>query len=308
MRTVTLTLLAALGAAPTIGLLTLAANDARAADLDYGVLRGPDYDPPVPAIDWSGAYFGAHAGYSSAALGYRNVYQEMIANRLHDTTAESTFGASTLLRTNPRRIDRSTFGGYAGYNWQFDDVVLGVEADYTRFGKTGLTSDSIGRTNVTGDMLETVHLNGTSSTRIQDYGTIRARAGYAMGSLMPFVTGGLAIGRATVVDRVDYQYYGFNQTTFNANQALPQAQRANVFNYGYQNFDPNNPAGSVPAETSLVRAKTKVVGGITLGAGLEFALTQNIVLRGEYQYVLLNDFDGHKVNLNTVRGGAAVKF
>ncbi len=50
------------------------------------------------------------------------------------------------------------------------------------------------------------------------------------------------------------------------------------------------------------------MAGVALGAGLEFALTSNIVLRGEYQYILFNDFDGHKVNVNTVRGGAAVKF
>jgi outer membrane immunogenic protein len=51
-----------------------------------------------------------------------------------------------------------------------------------------------------------------------------------------------------------------------------------------------------------------VIGGVALGAGLEFALTSNIMLRGEYQYVLFNDFKGHSAEINTVRGGAAVKF
>jgi outer membrane immunogenic protein len=31
-------------------------------------------------------------------------------------------------------------------------------------------------------------------------------------------------------------------------------------------------------------------------------------VRGEYQYVQFQDFNGHKAELNTVRGGAAVKF
>ncbi|GBU19913.1 MULTISPECIES: outer membrane beta-barrel protein [Methylobacterium] len=299
MRTLPFLLLASLA----IGTAT-----ARAADLDYGVLRGPEYEPVAPAVDWNGGYFGAHAGYSSTSLGFRNVFGDMIRNALHDTSTETNLGASTLLRAQSVRVDHSSFGGFAGYNFQFDDIVLGIEADYTRFGKTGTSFDTTGRSKVTGDLLETVYLNGSSSTRIQDYGTIRARAGYAMGSLLPFVTGGLAIGRATVVDKLTYQAYGFNQTTYNANQGLTTGKPAYVYNYGYTTFLQSSPDGSTPATDTLARAKTKVVGGITAGAGLEFALTQNILLRGEYQYVLFNDFDGHKANVNTVRGGAAVKF
>lgn len=311
MRTVTVALLAGLGSALVPLLLPITAGGARAADLDYGVLRGPEYEPAPQAINWSGGYFGAHAGYSSAALGFRNVYQDMVANALHDTSAEANFGASTLLRADPTRIDKTTFGGFAGYNVQFDDVVLGIEADYSRFGKTGFSSDAQGRTKVRDDgVIETVSLKGASSTRITDYGTIRGRAGYAMGSFLPYVTGGLAIGRALVTDKVTYQNYGFSQTTYNANQALTAgASPAYVYNFGYvPPFDPLAPDSSVPATSPLSRAKTKVVAGIALGAGLEYALTQNILLRGEYQYVLFNDFDGHKANLNTVRGGAAVKF
>ena len=310
MRTVTVALLAGLGSALAPLMLPVTLIEARAADLDYGVLRGPEYEPAPQVINWSGTYFGAHAGYSSAALGFRNVYQEMVANALHDTTAETIFGASTLLRANPTRVDKTTFGGFAGYNVQFDDVVFGIEADYSRFGKTGFTSDAIGRTDVSSNgVLETVSLNGTSSTRITDYGTIRGRAGYALGNFLPYVTGGLAIGRALVTDKVTYQDYGYNQSTYNANQALTAgALPAHVFNFGYTYFNSSAPDQSTPATTTLVRAKTKVVAGIALGAGVEYALTQNIVLRGEYQYVLFNDFDGHKVNLNTVRGGAAVKF
>jgi opacity protein-like surface antigen len=37
-------------------------------------------------------------------------------------------------------------------------------------------------------------------------------------------------------------------------------------------------------------------------------LTSNIFVRGEYQYAFFNDFDGHKFNVNLVRGGAGVKF
>ncbi|GEP08819.1 outer membrane protein [Methylobacterium gnaphalii] len=298
----------------TIGFLALSAlgvmSTAHAADFADDYLRGADYEPvTTQIIDWSGFYIGGHGGYSSAALGFKNVYQEMISNALHDSFAETDFGASTLLRTGPVRRDRTTFGAIVGYNFQFDDAVIGIEGDYTLFAGGGISNDSIGRTlNRADGVLETISLTGSSSTRVQDYGTIRARAGYAFGSFLPFVTGGLAIGRATVADRVTYQSYGFDRTAFNANQTATSGLPQYVYNFGYRSFDPTNPAGSIPATNLLTRAKTKVVGGISLGGGIEYAITSNFLLRGEYQYVLLNDLDGHQLNLNTVRAGAAYKF
>ncbi|MCJ2083121.1 outer membrane protein [Methylobacterium sp. J-090] len=302
MRTLTLALLTTL----TLGAVT----GAHAADLDYGVLRGPDYEPEAPLIDWNGIYFGGHGGYTSAAMGFANSFQPLVANALRATTAETVLGASTLLSPQAVRVGGASYGAFAGFNYQFDETVVGVEVDYTRFERGGTTTDAIGRFKTTGDgFLETVSLSGLASTRIEDYGTIRARGGWAFGNLLPFVTGGLAIGRAQVVDRVSINDYGYDQATYKANVALTTGQPAYVNNFGYASFNQTNPANSrVAAPTIVGRTTTKVVGGVTLGAGIEYALTQNILLRGEYQYVLFNDFDGHKVNLNTVRGGAAVKF
>ena len=321
MRTLTLALLTtlALGAGSTAG----------AADLDYGVLRGPDYEPAAPIIDWNGVYVGGHGGYTSAALGYRNVFQPLVASALLATTAEGQFNASTLLQARSQRVDGTSFGAYAGFNYQFEDTVIGIEADYTRFEKTGLTSDPIARFGTTtGGFFETVALSGVSTTKIQEFGTARARAGFAFGNFLPFVTGGVAIGRAQITDSVAINNYGYDQAAYRANVATattsstttttggvttttttaPGAQ-VNVANFGYAAFNRNNPDASVVAAPRIVgRASTKVVAGVALGAGIEYALTSNIILRGEYQYVLFNDFDGHKVNLNTVRGGAAVKF
>ena len=286
---------------------------ARAADLDYDFLRGPDYDPPVAVttIDWSGVYLGGHGGYSSAALGFQKSYQPLIFQRTHDSTAESDFGASNLLTSRSRRVGDVSFGGYAGYNVQYDDVVVGIEVDYTSFGRGGGSSDSISRikTNSLG-YLETVGLQGASSTKINDFGTIRARAGYAFGNLLPYVTGGFAIGRARIADGVFIQDSGYNATTFNANQALTTGKPAHVENFGYRTgtFSQTDPTTGIPYANYASRSKTKTVGGVALGGGLEYAITPNILLRAEYQYVLFNDFDGHKANLNTVRGGAAVKF
>lgn len=321
MRTASLALLAGF----TLGVVT----PVEAADLDYGVLRGPDYEPATPVIDWSGVYVGGHGGYTSAALGFKNVFQPLVAKALIATTAESEFSASSLLTARSQRVDGPSYGAYVGFNYQFDDAVVGIEADYTRFEKIGVTSDSIARYKTTTDnYLETVSLSGLSSTKIQEYGTIRARGGYAFGDFLPYITGGVAIGRAEITDQVRINNYGYDQTAYKANLAAANAAIVTttdaagntvtttkpviptyVNNYGYSSFNQANPEKSTVAAAKVVaQSSNKTVAGIALGAGLEYALTQNIILRGEYQYVLFNDFDGHKVNLNTVRGGAAVKF
>ncbi len=74
-------------------------------------------------------------------------------------------------------------GGQLGYNWQFGQFVYGVEAD-------GDWTD-----------LRGTDCGGASCRTRNDFlSTVRGRAGIAIDRLMPYVTGGLAVGniRATV--------------------------------------------------------------------------------------------------------------
>lgn len=312
MRTATLALLAGF----TVGVVA----PVQAADLDYGVLRGPDYEPAETLIDWNGVYIGGHGGYTSAALGQKNVFQSMLADQFRARDIESQFNVSTYLAMPSARVDGTSYGAFAGFNYQFDEAVIGIEADYTRFDRTGTVANGIARILTTTDgVSDTIVLSGQSTTKLEDYGTIRARGGWVFGNFLPYITGGLAIGRAVVTDQAVVQNYGYDAKTYTANQALTTGSPGYVYNHGYRTFNPNYPGNgtsptgatqTVPnAPVALQQATSvKTVGGIALGAGLEYAVTQNIILRGEYQYVMFNDFNGHKVNLNTVRGGAAVKF
>jgi opacity protein-like surface antigen len=319
MRTLTLALVA--------GLALPVASGVQAADLDYGVLRGPDYETEVAVIDWSGVYVGAHAGYNSASADFKGVFSSLVLVETRNTIAERSLGASNLLAPRSANLQVGSFGGFAGYNVQIDETVLGIEVDYTSFGKSLSTFDSVGRfvRDSTG-YLNTARLSGSAKREVEDYGTIRVRGGYAIGSFLPFVTAGVALGRINATDEVSVQTYGYDQVAYNNNLTLPANQRTLVGNYGYTSFDSANPDASTPAPARIVRAnRNKVMGGITLGAGLEFALTSNIILRAEYQYVMLNDFaanrkkdpDNNQVttygalgatSINTVRAGAAIKF
>ncbi|SFV13221.1 outer membrane insertion C-terminal signal [Methylobacterium sp. 174MFSha1.1] len=296
-----------------VSLSVAATTTVRAADLDFGALRGGEFEPAAaPVVDvWDGIYVGGHGGWSSASFGFGNVFQSTVAQALRATAIESTLSASTLLHARDVRRDGTTFGAYAGVNYQFDETVVGVEVDYTHSGLRGRSSDAIGREIVDSKgYLRGADLSGDATTQIKDYATIRARVGYTVAGFMPFVTGGFAIGRAQIAETVAVRGYEYDQSAYRSNQALtPPAKSVYVGNSGYANFRQDDPGGSVLAPPDIFTpSKEKIVGGIAAGAGLEYAITPNLLLRAEYQYILFNDFDGHKLNVNTVRGGAAVKF
>jgi len=53
-------------------------------------------------------------------------------------------------------------------------------------------------------------------------------------------------------------------------------------------------------------SKSTVAAGFTAGAGVDFALAQNLFLRAEYEYRrVTSDFES---NINTVRAGLGYKF
>ncbi len=299
-----------------------AAGTAQAADLDYDYLRGADYDPPPAAVvDWSGVYFGGHGGYTAGSFAQRKAAQSALANYFNRTVIESEYAVSTLVAFPGSRGRGASYGAFAGWNMQFGEAVLGLEADYTHTNQSATSGYSTGRVMTTSTgTYETINLDGTSRTEIQDYGTIRARAGYAFGNFMPFITGGFAIGQVKFNDSVAVQSFGYNASAYAANQALTTGQPVAVYNHGYQSFNANYPqpystppgggVQTVPAAATNIVAndRVKTIGGIALGFGLEYAITPNILLRGEYQYVNFQSFNGHNAELNTIRGGAAVKF
>ncbi|AWN46166.1 porin [Methylobacterium terrae] len=295
-----------------VGLGMAAPVTVRAADLDFGVLRGGSYEPAAaPSLaNWEGIYVGGHGGWSSASFGFGDVFRDPVAQALRATAIETTLGASGLMHARDMRRDGTSFGAFAGVNYQFDDTVVGVELDYTHLGLTGRSSDAINRYQIdSAGYLRGAKLSGDASTRMDDYATLRARVGYAIGDFLPFVTGGFAIGRAQIAQTVAVRGYEYDQAAYRSNQTADPSQRVYVNNYGYKTFLQNDPGSSVLAAPDIFRpTKEKIVGGIAAGAGIEYAITPNLILRAEYQYVLFNDFDGHKLNLNTVRGGAAVKF
>lgn len=271
---------------PALGAAALAASlmAVPALAADYPVLRGSQIEdaPPPPDINinWSGFYFGAFAGGTQTRFESDNGVRELADFAMLNTTIATRVNIRDMTATRPRSDSGTVFGGYAGYNWAFGDVVMGLEADYTRIDQEApssrVESRRIGN--------EFITIGSTQGARINDYLSLRARFGYAYGRLMPYFTIGAAAGR------------------FDTNVSV------------YTDWGPTDAngvaLGSYVGWPRMVGgAKKDVWGyGAVIGGGLEAALADNIILRAEYLFTRFNDVEGVTASLNTARVGAALKF
>lgn len=242
-------------------------QSAAAGDFDLPFLRGSNvYQPVAPSYPrWGGFYIGGQAGYTSTSASF-----DTVAGMLVDALIPRNLTLDPAPNVIFQKDEQNTtsYGAFAGYNAQWQDVVIGAEATYTRasldnVGAYALLTQDQNDNPVTVTANTLVHLN--------DYGTARARVGYAFGSFLPYVMAGLAIGRADV-----------------SNTATVTI-------------------GGVPA--TLSTSKDDTIGyGYTLGAGIDIALMPNIFVRGEFEHVRFTSFSQNDVILNTARAGLGIRF
>lgn len=188
--------------------LVSASTAALAADMSTGT---------GSSLNWSGFYAGAQIGYD---VGGR---------------AEYTYFQTPGSDYNYNHGLRGFLGGiYAGYNHQFDNgVVLGVEAD-AWFG------DVHGSSHAPGDD------EFRAKTKIDRAISARARLGFAVDRLMPYVAGGVTSAHMKFNEHLNASHYA-------------------------------------SAKKSLI--------GWNVGVGVEYALTDNVSLRGEYRYTRFSKKD-----------------
>lgn len=122
-----------------------------------------DPTPPTPqeayeSFTWSGFYVGGQLGYGTADTNL--------------STAAASAGGD---------IDGFLGGGFAGYNWQFDSIVVGIEGDLSYAG----IDNSITTPGIVG------------SAGIDYIGTIGPRIGYAFDRTLFYVEGGYAFANKT---------------------------------------------------------------------------------------------------------------
>lgn len=311
-----------LAVSTAIGALALAATVAApAVAADYPVLRGSQIEEaPSRSFDsgpnWSGLYIGGSAGL---AMGQFDPYQqsEFLSRMAFNQLTVSDAG-SPLLRFGKARHDRTGFGGFVGYNAQFGDVVLGVEADYFKTDLTTTQNGSISRlyTNLFPTITQSspgleplntqtaISVAGHTTTELKDFGILKARAGYAMGNFMPYFSIGAALGRVTANSETRQGHTTVENTAiFNTITGTDGTVQRSTFN---RNGSFSRPDASGGGSANIV--STGYVPGFAIGAGIEALLGDTILLRAEYNRVYFSEYKGVNIVLDTARVGAGIKF
>jgi len=155
-----------LGIAAAVSALAVACGTASAADLRVRAPAAPAAAVMAPIYDWTGVYIGIQGGWGGGDTSWRFL------------------NAGT-------RADHSTsgglIGGTAGINFQTGNFVFGIEGDYAWASIGG----SVACPDPTYDC----------RSKLESFGTVRGRVGYAWDALLVYGTGGLAFGDQRISTR-----------------------------------------------------------------------------------------------------------
>ncbi|MCJ8142058.1 outer membrane beta-barrel protein [Ancylobacter sp. A5.8] len=200
----------------------------------------------TPAVDWTGFYLGGVAGGVVSSLDHNSIAGAV-------GLVGQSYGCVGGLCDGKR--ESYAVGATFGYNQAYaDGGVLGIEADVAYSGlDEGL--DFAGIVPLSANQ----RLDATGMARVDTpfLGTLRLRAGYAVGRFLPFVTAGVAVTYSTV----ELQSLGIVETqTSPGNWTATGAAPVSVRGSGW-------------------------TAGWTAGGGLEYAISERWSAKTEYLYV-----------------------
>jgi len=190
---------------------------------------------PVMAIqyNWTGFYVGGNVGYGWGGTTGNDL-------TVNDPAAlfigYAALGGFQYPSVSPKGV---LGGGQIGYNFQTGSVVWGGIADFQFSDMT--QSNTVAVPGLGGFFPE----NQSHSAKIEWFGTVRGRIGYAFNNFLPYISGGLAYGKVS--------------STLNL-------------------FVPFSGA-ALAGQSGTTRA------GWTLGAGFDYALTNNWSVGIDYLYL-----------------------
>jgi outer membrane immunogenic protein len=212
-----------------------------------------------PGYNWTGFYVGGNIGYSWG--------------RSSDTSSLTNGAGTTLFSSADKtNLDGIVGGGQAGYNWQMQNWVWGLEADIQgtdEKGSRGFTCPTgicTAGTLPAGFFALVFVIPGAAvpvslEQKIDWFGTVRGRAGVLVSpKVLLYATGGLAYGEVKSTETIG--------------------------GFGFSNTD------------------TRV--GYTVGAGIEGVIAGNWTAKLEYLYVDLGRTSGSFATAIPAFGGGAV--
>ncbi len=266
-----------------LGLLVVATPSLAA---DFPVLRGttgPFLSAPT-YFPWSGFYVGGQGTLTSATTQFTGGTGDLIAYILRNTVIESEAQVSQWTTLSDSSTSGAGWGGFVGYNAQWDDAIVGIEFNYTRTDLYMETSDSLGRSYTTStEYWYNVFVDAEASVRVTDLGSLRLRGGWGAYSFMPYAFVGVAAARADV-----------------RRTATVEIDAIDISGAG------RPPLGGV--DTRSDNRDRVFAYGFSAGGGFDWALMPNLFLRAEYEYMRFSDLNGMVLEFSMGRAGLGFKF
>ena len=222
-------------------LLAFGPITAEAADLTP--VSMPTKVPAQQVGNWTGFYMGGNVGYGRGSYGASNSTGTLV----NTNGGSAPFGFNAVSGNG----NGVTAGIQTGYNWQIEQAVLGVEADWQYINSKVSTGNSAI------PILAAVggNFTGGASVSTDWYATFRGRVGYAFGPALLYATGGIALAETKL--------------SANATGSIPTS----LFPLTY------GPLGYMNASNSAVLV------GYAVGGGIEYAVGAGWSFKGEYLHM-----------------------
>ena len=283
-----------------LALILMAPAGAVAADMPE-FLRG-SYSPS--STRWDGFYVGGQAGKTFGTADFSNSTASMISYILANTELQPIVSDWTTLSKGS--TGGPSFGGFIGYNYQWDDVVLGAELNYNHMSLATGQQGSIGPMLVPGanlpdgsTVLYSVTVTSAAAVTIHDIITARARAGWAFDRFVPYGFAGLAVGRADVSR--------FATLAGSTMTITPPPTVDPITGFTIPGV-PATGALNLPRDPQSQSQGGVVAYGFTAGLGVEVAVFQNLFVRAEWEFIEFPNISDFRVSVNSARVGVGLKF
>ncbi|VEJ44854.1 outer membrane protein [Bartonella vinsonii] len=243
----------------------------------------------APTFSWTGFYLGAQIGGRS-----------MKSDKNSGPFSKNNLKLSGMLG-----------GLYTGYNVDLGSgVIFGLDTDVTFVGKKdtidgdtkliGITPNAKTVADINKILTEAkIKKNDNLDVQARDAytesitmkekwsGATRVRIGFATDRVMPYIAGGVAYTQMQGISAIEVKKSGEAAAGADANKVIA---------------------------SGTVHDETKTLVGYTLGAGVDFAMTDNVLLRAEYRYSdygkkkYFKDTAELQYRINDFRVGVAYKF
>ena len=226
---------------------------------------------PMPAAaqaedDWSGFYLGAQATGSRDSVSADSTLLVTQVSNLFQTGRGLVVVPGTTRSYAASKTDTGvTGGGFAGYQRQFNRIVVGVEGDFAPFSRTVSLVQS--QTLPVTALTPSTTISARRDVRLDNQWSARLRIGYAAGKTLFYLTGGYAQSHARVTSIDSFTNPGGLAAIGNC-IGNPTCQA---------NFGPEGPVVTTAVESHAL-------GGWTAGAGVEHKIGKALSIGLDYRH------------------------